>query len=283
MTNQRSKGGSGFLVALLVLIDLGLFVWIGASWYGQREPEKPEPETDGLYGGTQSYDPEPFSGADYGLEAEENPSAAVGGESAGGGDSWLLDPPDAGQSSDPAPAQTPDPVPAQTPDPVPAQTPEELPLDGASRFGSAGRPETGEFQTWYEQNIIGSVPDGARMLTDFREVTGEWKGLLRYETRDTGEVTASELVNFTVSGTASESRLLVDWYLISFAGDGEWSNEEDMEDTPYQGSWSDGSLAVTGPGSIRMTSFYEWEGAQFAVGEMDVPDGTAAVIGMIRP
>lgn len=90
-------------------------------------------------------------------------------------------------------------------------------------------------------------------------------------------------MNFTLSGTASDSGLTADWYLIWFAGDEEWMNEENMEDTSFSGSWSEGSLSVSGPGNIRMRTFYEWEGAQFAVGEMDLPDGSSAVIGMVRP
>ena len=281
MANERSNRGSGFLAALLVLVDLGLLVWIVASWHAQRqaeptysEPTYSEPDgwqtaagltpgaSDGEWGAENtpsfSYEPEPAP------QQEPEPSPSV----------------PAGTPAQPVQEQPP----VQTQEPIQAQEPVQTQeQDGAARFGDVGRPETSEFQTWFEQNILGSIPSDARILTDFREATGRWKGLIRYTSPDSGEVTASELVNFELSGTAGDSRFTADWYLIWFAGDGEWSNEEDMGGTLFTGSWSDGSLGVNGPGNIRMNVFYEWEGAQFAVGEMDAPDGSSAVIGMIRP
>ena len=47
MANERSNRGSGFLAALLVLVDLGLLVWIVASWHAQRQAEPTFPESDG--------------------------------------------------------------------------------------------------------------------------------------------------------------------------------------------------------------------------------------------
>ncbi|MBQ3859233.1 MAG: hypothetical protein II779_01790, partial [Clostridia bacterium] len=155
--------------------------------------------------------------------------------------------------------------------------------DGAARFGSVGRPESSDFQTWFEHNITGSIPSDARILTDFREITGSWKGLLRYSTPDLPDVVTSELVNFTVAGTSSDSSLTVDWYLIWWSGDGEWLNEEEMDDTVFSGSFADGTLAVNGTGNIRLTAFYEWQGSQYAAGELDAPDGSTAVVGMVRP
>ena len=124
---------------------------------------------------------------------------------------------------------------------------------------------------------------GAKPVADFREITGSWKGLLRYSNPDLPDVVTSELVNFTVAGTSSDSSLTVDWYLIWWSGDGEWLNEEEMDDTVFSGSFTDGTLAVNGTGNIRLTAFYEWQGSQYAAGELDAPDGSTAVVGMVRP
>lgn len=270
MANERSNKGGGCLAALLLVIDLGLLCWIGTSWYAER---KAQPADTGDHEPGASYT-DPADGGDSGWF--DMPSASTDPTN-NGTENWILDTQPT-VSADPASGQS-----AEQPDIGQFAEAEDPAQDGASRFGAVGRPETSDFQTWYEQNIIGSIPSDARIITDFREAAGAWKGLIRYTAPDSGEVTASELVNFDLSGTAENSRFVVDWYLIWFSGDGEWSNEEDMEDTAFSGLWADGSLSASGPGSIRMKTFYEWDGAQYAVGEMDAPDGSVAVIGMVRP
>ena len=299
MANGKTGKGSGFLAALLVIIDLGLLVWIGTSWYSQREAGKQDEyfagtgteeeqnggissgyatdpgssaSSDGSEWGSTSSDASQISPVVPAGDASSDTANASSGSSSGGtsdpsgspvssgmNDNWLLG------SSGKEPAG------------------EEAREDGAARFGSVGRPETSDFQTWFEHNITGSIPSDARILTDFREITGSWKGLLRYSNPDLPDVVTSELVNFTVAGTSSDSSLTVDWYLIWWSGDGEWLNEEDMDDTVFSGSFADGTLAVNGTGNIRLTAFYEWQGSQYAAGELDAPDGSTAVVGMVRP
>lgn len=261
MANEKTNGSRRLFNALLLLLDLGFLVWIGTSWYTQRyaEPVSDKPEI-------------PYAFSEGGVSHENTPDGTSPGGIGGGSDSWILGPTGGAQAD-----QTP------VPDYGQSSEPEPLPQDGASRFGTVSRPESSDFQAWYEQNILGDIPSDARPLVDFREITGEWKGLIRYETPDRKAVTASELLNFTISGTDSKAEMLFDWYLILYGGDGEWMNEEDMEDTVFSGSFSNRSLTVSGPGTVRITAFYEYEDAQFAVGEMDAPDGSFAVIAMTRP
>ena len=136
-------------------------------------------------------------------------------------------------------------------------------------YEASGKPEIGEFDGW-------SIPAGAKTITDFSGVSGSWKGFIKYDV-------AEELVNFTVSGTASSLTFTVDWYLIHYFGDGSWENEEDMEDTAYTGSWTNGGLSATGTGSFRFDSFYEADGKQYAKGELTTPTGAVASVGMMRP
>lgn len=295
MANGKTGKGSGFLAALLVIIDLGLLVWIGTSWYSQREAGK----QDGYFAGTGTEEGQ-SGGISPGYASDPGSFASSEGSDWGGtsSDASQISPivPAGDTSSDTANASS-----GGTSDPAdspassgmndnwllgsPGKEPagEEAREDGAARFGSVGRPESSDFQTWFEHNITGSIPSDARILTDFREITGSWKGLLRYSTPDLPDVVTSELVNFTVAGTSSDSSLTVDWYLIWWSGDGEWLNEEDMDDTVFSGSFTDGTLAVNGTGNIRLTAFYEWQGSQYAAGELDAPDGSTAVVGMVRP
>ncbi len=295
MANGKTGKGSGFLAALLVIIDLGLLVWIGTSWYSQREAGK----QDGYFAGTGTEE-EQNGGISSGFVSDPGSSASSDGSEWGSpsSDASQISPviPDGDAPSDTAnvssggtsePSDSPvssgmnDNWLLGSPGKEPAV--EEAHEDGAARFGSVGRPETSDFQTWFEHNITGSIPSDARILTDFREITGSWKGLLRYSTPDLPDVVTSELVNFTVAGTSSDSSLTVDWYLIWWSGDGEWLNEEEMDDTVFSGSFADGTLAVNGTGNIRLTAFYEWQGSQYAAGELDAPDGSTAVVGMVRP
>ena len=295
MANGKTGKGSGFLVALLVIIDLGLLVWIGTSWYSQREAGK----QDGYYSGIGT-DEGQNGGISSGYATDPGSSASSDGSEWGSpsSDASQISPvvPAGDTSSDTANVSS-----GGTSDPSDSPVSsgmndnwllgssgkepagEEAHEDGAARFGSVGRPETSDFQTWFEHNITGSIPSDARILTDFREIAGSWKGLLRYSNPDLPDVVTSELVNFTVAGTSSDSSLTVDWYLIWWSGDGEWLNEEEMDDTVFSGSFAVGTLAVNGTGNIRLTAFYEWQGSQYAAGELDAPDGSTAVVGMVRP
>lgn len=60
-------------------------------------------------------------------------------------------------------------------------------------------------------------------------------------------------------------------------------DETDMEDTVFYGKWEKGGLWASGPGTIRLTRFYEWGVKQYAVGTVDIPDGVPAVMALVRP
>ena len=295
MGKEKSSSGGRILNTVLFLGNLAMIIWIVFSW---REQNKPQPAVDNYTSpgydvsvsentGSASSDPDSSSSGGtsdpFGSSSGFSSGSSSGtSQSTDNADSWLFDgePASSGNTQttgnadswlfDGEPASSDDTQPAQT-----AQTGEQT----AASYSTTDRPEASDFQTWYEHYISGGIPSDAHIITDYDKIKGSWKGLLRYS----GSTVTSELMNFTVSGDASSSVFTVDWYLVLYTGDEEWMNEEDMEDLSYAGSWSDGVLAVNGAGDITIRTFYEIGGQQFAVGEMAVPDGSTAVVGMVRP
>ncbi len=262
MEHSKTSGGRRFFNTVLILIDLALLAWILFSWYGQKKSETTEGYPVNLgydaggYSEASGWDDSSYqTSSGVGMSGDNGMADNMGIDAVSGNpDSWFLGAGDSAQDSG-----------QSTADPL--------------SYSTTERPESADFQLWYEHNITGSIPTGARTITDFGEIQGTWKGLFRYS----GSDASAELLNLTVSGTPSSASLLVDWYLIAYAGDGEWLNEEDMGDITYSGTWSDGVLTVSGAGSITIGTFYEYDGQQYAYGEMAVPDGSTALLGMIRP
>ncbi len=251
MGKTKTHAGRRVFNGILLVLDLALLVWIVHSWRGQRNPV-PAEDYDAAYGygagGYTSYD-----GGSNDAAWDGSPDASAdnsGGSLEGNVDNWLL-----GLSGG-------------------DEAPEEAhPTEVFVPLEAAGRPEIDEFEAWKSQ---GGTPAGARTITDFGGIGGTWKGFILYDG-------AEEMVSFSVSGMEASLTFTVDWYLIHYAGDGSWENEEDMEDTVYTGKWSDGVLTAEGTGSFRIDSFYEADGKQYARGELTTPAGGTAAVGMVRP
>ena len=268
MENEKSSSGRRFLNTVLFLGNIAMIVWIVLSWQGQKGQQPSDHHSvpgyvasglsddgtgtsSGFLAASSSGTSQSTGNADswiFGGEPSSEPA-----QSTGGTDSWIL-------GSEPAPSG----------DPQTAQTGEQT----SASYSTSERPEPADFDGWKAHG--GAVPSGASVLTDFGAAAGSWKGFIQYDM-------AEELVSFTISAAQSGADLTVDWYLIHYFGDGSWMNEEDMEDTVFSGSWSDGTLTASGAVNITIRSFYEIGGQQFAVGEMTLADGSAAVVGMVRP
>lgn len=173
---------------------------------------------------------------------------------------------------------------------------ESLPDAGSERVGENGeaeapgtgfstdeRPELDEFM-WYLEGVYqDGVPSGAVAMDKFKYTTGGWKGLIVYDPEgDSGESTA-DFLNVRIAGTADELSLTLDWYLMVVSGEAGTFDETDVEDTVFKGKWEDGGLWASGPGTIRLTHFYELKGKQYAIGTVDTPDGVPAVCALVRP
>ena len=277
MGNGKASSGSRILNMVLLLLNLALFVWIVLSWRGQKH----KPMSAEEYYSSLGYDVSVLTGgngddgggtsSDDGISAASSAVPSSGGSQSAGGraDSWFFD-------------EEPSSEPAQTAGGTDSGLLQEKPSSGQAQtevqtgatYSTTARPERSDFDGWKEHG--GKLPAGASVLTDFSMVSGSWKGFIQYDM-------AEELVNFTISEGQSGVSLTVDWYLIHYFGDGSWMNEEDMEDVVYPASWADGVLTAAGGLTVTIRSFYEIGGAQYAVGEMTLQDGSAAVIGMVRP
>ena len=243
MENAKASPGRRIFNGVLIILDLALLIWIVLAWRSQKKPASTEE-----YYSSLGYDMSEFTsssgGSNYIASGESNSSNNSSEISSGGNvDSWLWD--SSYEAEENSNEQS------------------FVPLE------AAGRPEIGEFDGW-------DIPTEARAITDYSGITGTWKGFILYDV-------AEELVSFSVSGPSSSPTLTVDWYLIHYFGDGSWENEEDMEDTAYTGSWTNGGLSATGTGSFRFDSFYEADGKQYAKGELTTPTGAVASVGMMRP
>ncbi len=145
------------------------------------------------------------------------------------------------------------------------------------------RPDLEDF-LWYTEDVAyDGVPSDANIIDNIGPLTGGWKALIIYDPNNEYDAGAMEFLNIVLAGTAESLSLTLDWYQIFWANEGESFDETDMEDTVFYGKWENGGLWASGAGTIRLTQFYEKNGIQYAVGTMDTPDGTPALVALVRP
>ncbi len=145
------------------------------------------------------------------------------------------------------------------------------------------RPDLGDFLWFTEDVAYEGVPSDANIIDNIGPLTGSWKALIIYDPNNEYDAGAMEFLNVAVAGTAESLNLTLDWYRIFWANEGESVDETDMEDSIFSGKWENGGLWASGAGTIRLTQFYEQNGKQYAVGTVDTPDGTPALVALVRP
>jgi hypothetical protein len=145
------------------------------------------------------------------------------------------------------------------------------------------RPDLEDF-LWYTEDVAyDGVPSDANIIDNIGSLTGSWKALIIYDPNNEYDAGAMEFLNVALAGAAESLSLTLDWYQIFWANEGESFDETDMEDGVFSGKWENGGLWASGAGTIRLTQFYEQNGKQYAVGTMDTPDGTPALVALVRP
>ena len=158
-------------------------------------------------------------------------------------------------------------------------SPEET---GAS-LSTEKRPDLEDF-LWYTEDVAyDGVPSDANIIDNIDPLTGGWKALIIYDPDNSMDSNAYEFLNIDLAGTPDDLSLTLDWYQIFWANEGESFDETDMEDSVFRGKWENGGLWASGAGTIHLTQFYELNGKQYAVGTMDTPDGTPALVALVRP
>lgn len=144
-------------------------------------------------------------------------------------------------------------------------------------------PDLGDF-LWYTEDVAyDGVPSDANIIDNIGPLTGSWKALIIYDPNNEYDAGAMEFLNVALAGTAESLSLTLDWYQIFWANEGESFDETDMEDSVFRGKWEKGGLWASSVGTIRLAQFYELNGNQYAVGTMDTPDGTPALVALVRP
>ncbi len=191
------------------------------------------------------------------------------------------------EKADPRPAVV-SPASVAMPTTAPVDTPAaniQTPAPGAlsADLSTQERPDLGDF-LWYTEDVFyNGVPADAAAMSSFEEATGGWKALIVYDPEGSHDASGTEFLNISLAGTAENSRLTLDWYLIFWSGDGTSFDETGMEDSVFNGQWADGSLLASGAGTIHLTQFYALNDKQYAIGTMDTPDGIPAFIALVRP
>ena len=157
------------------------------------------------------------------------------------------------------------------------------PEETGGSLSTEERPDLEDF-LWYTEDVAyNGVPADANIIDDISSLTGSWKALIVYDPDNEYDAGAMEFLNIALAGTAESLSLTLDWYQIFWTNEGESFDETDMEDSVFSGKWESGGLWASGAGTIRLTQFYEQSGKQYAVGTMDTPDGTPALVALARP
>lgn len=145
------------------------------------------------------------------------------------------------------------------------------------------RPDLEDFY-WYTEDVqYNGLPSDASAITNLETLKDSWKALIIYDPDNAYDSYAMEFLNIDLAGAAEDLSITLDWYLILWGNNGESFDETDMEDTVFKGQWDNGGLWASGAGTIHLTQFYEQNGKQYSVGTMDTPDGTPALVALVRP
>ena len=78
-----------------------------------------------------------------------------------------------------------------------------------------------------------------------------------------------EFLNAQITGTAKALVLNLDWYMVYWANEEESIDETETEDGFYTGIWQNRELIASDEAVVRLTTFYELYGTQYAVGEIE--------------
>ncbi len=145
------------------------------------------------------------------------------------------------------------------------------------------RPELREFSWCYGQyGLIYEPPTYAEMITDPQGWHGGWKAMIIYNPTNSAGTFTRELDNILVNITGNSAVVTIDWYLM-IPAQSEYENEEDMPDTEFTGYANQKGVFVTGSADISITSFWNANGKQYALGTVKTADGIEAYLAMVRP
>lgn len=247
MIRKRSYAG---LVFLLIIIDLGLFFWIGYSFFTQEivNPLNQKLEETINKGVSDAFSFDIFKTLTE-EEIQENLQTSK----------------NSGKDKE--------------------QTDNSLDIEGIVDFdyNTTEKPMLVEFTWLYEGVYYQGIPQGAVIIDDYPSIAGDWKALIWYDPEGKIEnIDAKSLFNINISGQAEEVVMTFDWNLIVYNSQ-EVKDESDMPDEIFTGKLEEGKLAANGFANLKLEIFYFFEGKEYALGTMQMPDGSPALIALVRP
>lgn len=176
---------------------------------------------------------------------------------------------------------------ASTPENKPRQEQyEEVGLGGiVSIYDTVEYPNATDFTSWYIPNVLqNGIPSGVERLTTLEDVQGFWKGLIYYDPYKTMDSEVVQVLNFIIYGTEDNLTIRLRYYGSYIVATDESIVEVDDPNGFFNCKWiKGGGCRGTGPGSIRITDFYQQGNKQYAIGRLDSPDGVPAYVAMVRP
>ena len=158
----------------------------------------------------------------------------------------------------------------------------DIGYDTAPVNGTVIAPTPADFD-WF----INGVNDTMKPQSDsvnplsFTDILGQWKCLVIYLPDASPSERYFAFCNAELSGAEYDLSAQINWYTL-VTGTGAMDQSGEMPAT-YEGSYADGAAWLTGPGNIRLESFYELDGKQYAIGYNELPDGDTAHIALVRP
>ena len=179
----------------------------------------------------------------------------------------------------------PEPAPAAVEEPAPVveepvvEEPVEEPMKGTKEA-----PKDADFSNWYIGKAqVKGMPRNVSTLTTLDDVQGGWKALFFQDPKNKYGVKAYTLANVIIAGAGSDLTFTIKRHNTRFLTNNEKIDEEKESDDVFQAKWTGGKLNASGAGSLTITSFWEQDGKQYAIGTFDSPDGIPVSLGMVRP
>lgn len=153
---------------------------------------------------------------------------------------------------------------------------------GHDRYTLVEAPGDDDF-AWFATIKNNGIPKDAKILTEMSEITGTWKALIYNDPERKYDSEDVELVNFDISGTKENVKLVIRWHRSINAMTNEELSTEDLEPEIFKGKWNSKEIYLTGSGNIQLTTFFEMGDMQYALGTSTAPDGVPGIICMVRP
>ena len=156
----------------------------------------------------------------------------------------------------------------------------------AAAYSTQDRPIFAEFDWCYGQNgLIMSPPQGADLIDNYFAAGGGWKSMLIYE--DTEGIGATrEIDNIELFFDGNRVTLSVDWYYVEPPYSEAYYMDEGTV-TQFSGAVN-GSVIHTAADvngstvTIDLYSFWRFDGKQYALGTLYLPDGTSNYLALVR-